>query len=101
MDMPFFEMPVRHRASERRGTVSLRRPALEGDRSRIRIPAAAPEDNIVVVEPVPGLELSNVPGCKLRIAPYERPPLLLVRMPHALHPVGYSLDLARVVVGCQ
>src|SRR5882757_10060571 len=75
----------------------LRRTALERNRRRLCVPAASPEDDIVVREVMPPLHLLYRRRLQLRIAPRQRPPLFLAGVPHALHPIGDALNLAIVV----
>src|SRR5207302_9941726 len=77
MHMALLRMPVRHLRNQLGRAVSLRRAALERDRRRLRVPSAAPVNDIMIREVMPWIQLLYRHRLQFWIAPGQCPPLLL------------------------
>src|SRR5262245_23787841 len=86
-------MPVRKIIERVFRVMAFGRAAFEGEGDGLRRPVAAPEDDLVVGEVMPGLLAMNGDDWDRRVVPQQRPVVFGVVVVQSLHPRRHSLRL--------
>src|SRR6266511_165888 len=86
-------MPIRRSLERVFRVMAFRRAAFEGERDGLRRPIAAPEDDFVIGEVMPGLLAMYGDDRDRMVVPQQRPVVFCVVMIQPIHPRGHSLRL--------
>src|SRR5215510_1324317 len=86
-------MPIRKSLERVFRVMAFGRAAFEGESDGLRRPIAAPEDDFVIGEVMPGLLAMNGDDRDRRVVPQQRPVVFGVVMTQPFHPRRHSLRL--------